>query len=74
MGLVDLTDAETGETVTLDARNPAARKAFEAAARARRERTEALFRQTGVGHVTVRTDADPMEPLISFFRRRNRRG
>ncbi len=74
MGLVDLTDAETGETVTMDARNPAARQAFEAAARARRERTEELFRQAGVGHVTVRTDADPMEPLISFFRRRNRRG
>ncbi len=73
MGLVDLTDAETGETVTLDTRDEAARRAFEAAARARRERTAALFRRTGVGHVPVRTDADYVEPLIEFFRERARR-
>lgn len=74
VGLVDLTDAETGETVTFDARDPAARQAFEEAAQARRDRTAILFQRTGVGHVVVRTDADHLEPLIQFFRRRNRRG
>jgi uncharacterized protein (DUF58 family) len=74
VGLVDLTDAETGETVTLDTRSAAARQAFTEAARARRERTAALFRRTGVGHVPVRTDADYVEPLIEFFRERTRRG
>jgi uncharacterized protein (DUF58 family) len=74
LGLVDLTDAETGETVTVDTRDPAARRAFAERARARRERTAALLRKTGVGHVPVRTDADYVEPLIEFFRERARRG
>jgi uncharacterized protein (DUF58 family) len=74
LGLVDLTDAETGETVTVDTRDPAARRAFAERARARRERTAALFRASGVGHVPVRTDADYVEPLIEFFRERARRG
>jgi uncharacterized protein (DUF58 family) len=74
VGLVDLTDAETGETVTVDTRDPAARRAFAERARARRERTATLLRKAGVGHVPVRTDADYVEPLIEFFRERARRG
>jgi len=74
IGLVDLTDAETGETVTLDTHDPAARQAFAEAVQARRERTTTQLRQAGVPHVPVRTDTDYMEPLIEFFRERNRRG
>ncbi len=73
IGLVDLTDAETGETVTLDTDDPAARQAFADEVRARRERTTAKLRRTGVPHVPVRTDTDYLEPLIEFFRERNRR-
>lgn len=72
VGLVDLTDAETGETRTVDARSPTVQQDFAAAARARRDALAAQFRRAGVGHVPVRTDADPVEPLITFFRRRNR--
>jgi uncharacterized protein (DUF58 family) len=72
VGLVDLTDAETGETVTVDTHAPAVREAFAATARARRERTAALCRRAGVGHVPVRTDGDYVEPLIEFFRARAR--
>ncbi len=74
VGLVDLTDAETGETVTVDTRDPAARRAIEASVRARREQTRDLLRRAGAGHVVVRTDTDHLEPLIAFFRRRARRG
>jgi len=74
VGLVDLTDAETGETVTVDTRDPAARQAFAERTRARRDRTAALLRRAGVGHVPVRTDADYVEPLVEFFRTRARRG
>jgi len=73
VGLVDLTDAETGETVTVDARSDAARSAFQSAAEATREQTAAQFRRTGVGHVRVNTGGDFIEPLAAFFRRRNRR-
>jgi len=74
VGLVDLTDAETGETVTVDTRDPAARRAFAERTQARRDRTAALLRRTGAGHVPVRTDGDYVEPLIEFFRTRARRG
>jgi len=74
VGLVDLTDAETGETVTVDARDPAVQEAVAEAARTRREQTREVLRRAGAGHVVVRTDADSVEPLIAFFRRRARRG
>jgi uncharacterized protein (DUF58 family) len=74
VGLVDLTDAETGETVTVDARSDAAREAFQSAAEAERERTAAQFRRSGVGHVRINTGGDFIDPLAAFFRRRNRRG
>jgi len=73
VGLVDLTDAETGETVTVDARSDAARSAFQSAAEATREQTAAQFRRAGVGHVHVNTGGDFIEPLAAFFRHRNRR-
>jgi uncharacterized protein (DUF58 family) len=72
MGLVDVTDAETGETRTLDARSSEARRAFADAARTRRARLADRLRTAHVGHVAVHTNADPVEPLIDFFRRRNR--
>lgn len=72
IGLVDVTDSETGETRTLDAQSKSARSAFAEAARTRRNRLATLLRGAGVGHIPVRTDADPVEPLIDFFRRRNR--
>jgi len=72
VGLLDLTDAETGETVTVDTRSRRTREAYERAAQERRRRTDALFRRIQVGHVPIRTDEDYVEPLIEFFRRRNR--
>ncbi len=73
VGLIDLTDAETGETVTLDTRSRAARAAFSAQARAQREAVQALFRRRRVDSVPIRTDEGYIEPLIHFFRRRNKR-
>jgi uncharacterized protein (DUF58 family) len=72
LGLVDLTDAETGETVVLDARSKRARAAFAEAARRQRQATADRLRRAQVGYVPVRTDDDPIEPLIQFFRTRNR--
>ncbi len=70
MGLVALTDAETGETVTVDARSAAARRAFAEAAAARLRATRARLHAARVGVVPLRTDGDYVEPLIHFFRRR----
>jgi len=73
VGLVDLTDAETGETVTVDAGSEKVRRAFQEAAESRRRQTADLFRRAGVGHVRIDTGPDFIEPLVAFFRRRNER-
>lgn len=74
VGLVDLTDAETGQTRVIDTRSEAARRAFSERARTQRRRVRALARKAQVGHIPVRTDKDYLDPLIRFFRLRNRAG
>lgn len=73
VGLVELTDAESGETVLVDTSSPAARTAFAQSAATHRAQIEHLMRRSKVDYVPIRTDEDCMEPLIHFFRRRNRR-
>jgi uncharacterized protein (DUF58 family) len=72
MGLVELTDAETGETVVIDTNDRRTRELVSARAGSRRERTAALFRTIRMDHVPIRTDEGYVEPLIRFFRHRNR--
>lgn len=72
MGLVDLTDAETGSTTLVDTRSRQAREAFTEAAQSRRQATIDRLRRARVDYVPIRTDEDHVEPLIRFFRQRNR--
>lgn len=72
LGLVDLTDAETGETVVLDTANGRARRTFAMHAGARQSEITGLFRRIRMDHVSIRTDEDYVEPLIRFFRQRHR--
>jgi uncharacterized protein (DUF58 family) len=74
VGLVDLTDAETGETRVIDTRSQEARRAFSERAYQRQRRVRDLLRRAQVGHIPVRTDKDYLDPLLRFFRRRNRIG
>ncbi|MEM8485877.1 MAG: DUF58 domain-containing protein [Bacteroidota bacterium] len=74
VGLVDLTDAETGETITLDTRHLKTRQAYTADATTHRTRTAELLRRSRVDQVFVQTDESYVEPLIQFFRRRNKMG
>ncbi len=73
MGLVELTDAETGETVVVDTNDRRVREAFAASTEARRAQLDDLFRRIGMDHVTIRMDEGYVEPLIRFFRYRNRK-
>lgn len=72
VGLVHLTDAETGETVVLDTRSARARRAFASQATARRTEIAELFRRIQMDHISIRTDEGYVEPLIRFFRHRHR--
>ena len=73
VGLVDLTDAETGETITLDTGNVRTREAYASDAATHQARTSELLRRCRVDQVFVQTDEGYVEPLIQYFRRRNKK-
>lgn len=72
IGLIMLVDAETNQRRWLDTRS--ARVRHWLAERARQQQTdlEACFRRLQIDHVCLRTDTDYVEPLLTFFHRRNR--
>ena len=72
IGLVHLLDAETGEALLVDTHSRAARRTFADYAARRREMVSDLLRRLRVDTVTIRTDADYVEPLVRFFRQRNK--
>ena len=72
VGLLSLTDAESGRPVLVDTFSKAARKAFSARAADREAAVKLALKQARVDTVTVRTDGDYIEPLVAFFKRRNR--
>jgi uncharacterized protein (DUF58 family) len=72
VGLIDLTDAETGETIVIDTYSRQARKAYASHAYQARQEAERLFRRVRVDRVVIRTDESYVEPLIRFFRKRNK--
>ncbi len=73
VGLLEITDPETGQTRVVDTGARQQRSDYaDAADRASRE-TEALLRRVRVDRVAIHTDEGYVEPLVQFFRRRNRR-
>lgn len=72
VGLLTLRDAETGRPVLVDTGSRAAREAFARQAAARQAEIEAALRRARVDTVEVRTDRDYVDPLVGFFRQRNR--
>lgn len=73
MGYVDLFDAERGEVVTVNTSSRRVRERISAAALARRQAVERLFRRMRVDPIEVETGGDFVEPLRQFFHRRGQR-
>lgn len=73
IGLLELEDAETGEVLVVDAADPAFAKAFAAEAVQRRHKLSETFRAAGVGEIVIDTHAAYIEPIVRFFRQRERR-
>ena len=73
VGLVELEDAETGESVLLDTSSARVRRDYAARSRERVERRRAFFRTTGIDEVEVRTGHDYVRDLRTLFRKRGRR-
>jgi uncharacterized protein (DUF58 family) len=72
VGLLSLTDAETGRPVLIDTGSRAARRHFARRAADRERAVAAALQRARVDTVTVRTDGDYVEPLVAFFKKRNR--
>ena len=73
VGLLELTDAETGETVVVDTASTHARHLISENMYSQQMELAALLKRASVDRVEIRTDESYVEPLVSFFRRRNKR-
>jgi len=73
VGLLEVTDAETGATEIVDTGSQVQRDRYQEEAENRRIAVEALLRRVRVDRVPVRTDEGYVEPLVQFFRRRHKR-
>ncbi|HEY7295174.1 MAG TPA: DUF58 domain-containing protein [Dehalococcoidia bacterium] len=71
VGIVELEDAESGETVLVDTSDGSLRSLYrEQAEEARRRRTR-LFRQNRVDAIEIGTGNSYIEPLMAFFKARS---
>jgi uncharacterized protein (DUF58 family) len=72
-GLLNVVDAETGESLWVDTNDPAVRREYGRWWRAQDEERTKLFRRSGVDAVDIQVDQSYINPLVSFFRTRGRR-
>ncbi len=72
-GIIKLHDAETGEPYVIDSSDVQVRKTYEERARKIMQERKELFRSISVDNIDIRTDQSYVEPLIRFFRMRERR-
>jgi uncharacterized protein (DUF58 family) len=73
VGLVELEEAETGRRYVADTGDRRVREAFARHAAAARTERDRMLRAADVDAVVVRTDRPYIEPLLRFFRMRERR-
>ncbi len=72
-GLVTLADAETGATRLVDTRSPGYRAEVARQTEARHARLTESLRSSGVDLMTIDAQGSVVDPLLAFFRARERR-
>ncbi len=72
-GIVELQDAETGETMLVDSSDEHFRKGYRLLAEKRLNDTFDLFRSAKVDYIDIRTNIPYIEPMMKFFRMREKR-
>jgi len=73
VGLIELEDAETGETILLDTRSKKALEIYKKERRTLQENFENLLRSTGVDDIRVSTETGYVKPIVKFFQKRELR-
>jgi len=73
VGFIELEDPESGEIRLVDTASRSVRGEFAAEVRRRAEVREKLFRRIDTETIDIRTDQAYVEPLVRFFRKREKR-
>ena len=73
VGFVELKDAESGEISLVDTANAQARKEFSVANLRQGHERSKLFRSMGVDEIVINTSKHYIEPIVRFFRVREKR-
>ena len=72
-GMVELRDAETGENMLIDTSSAAVRKGYQRLAEKVRSERMTLFRSSGIDSIEIYTDRPFIDPIMKFFRMREKR-
>lgn len=73
LGIVAIEDAETGELIELDTRNPRVRERFNEIAEERTAQLKRAFNVEAVDSLRLSTDQPYVAGLVSFFKNRSRK-
>ncbi len=73
VGFIELRDAESDEILLLDTADSLARREFGALNNRRRQEQSRLFRSMGVDEILINTNRHHVEPIVRFFRMREKR-
>ena len=73
VGFIELEDSESGETMLVDTNDNNIRKGFTALASRRRRELMEKFRSNGIDHIGIHTDQPYIDPIMKFFRMREKR-
>lgn len=73
VGLIELEDAETGELILVDTSDRQFRERYTTQNFLRMEKTQQQFRKMKVDQIDIFTDKSYVEPLMKFFKLRERR-
>jgi len=73
IGLINLRDSETGETLLIDTDNREMTKLLTSYERGKWGKFKKLFRSIGVDTIEIDTDGSLVEPIIRYFKIREKR-
>jgi uncharacterized protein (DUF58 family) len=73
VGLIELRDAESGEALLVDSGSGSLRAAYEKQMTRKRAELSRLFRSVCIDEIPVSTATDYIEPLVAFFKKREKK-
>jgi uncharacterized protein (DUF58 family) len=72
VGLIELADAESGSVQLVDSHDKQVRALFQKESQQRAAAVTAFFRSNGVDEIPLSTGSDYVDPLVKFFRKREK--